>query len=170
VPARPILRYGAPLLHRSADPVVTIDASTAKAIDDLIDTMHNAPGIGLAAPQIGLDHRILAVDLSVGQQPEDLIVLINPTFLSQEGLQLDEEGCLSVPGFRATVARPARVTIGGLDRHGMPQSIAADGLLARALHHEMDHLDGILFVDRLRHMKRWLIVRRIEAMRAQGEW
>jgi peptide deformylase len=170
VPSRPILRYGAPLLHRPANLVMTIDASTRNAIEDLIDTMHNAPGIGLAAPQIGLGHRILVVDLSVGQRPADLIVLINPIVLSQDGLQLDEEGCLSVPGFRATVARPACVTIGGLDRHGVRQSISADGLLARALHHEMDHLDGILFVDRLRHMKRWLIVRRIEAMRVQGEW
>jgi peptide deformylase len=139
-------------------------------IDDLIETMHRAPGVGLAAPQIGVNRRVFVVDLSVGQRPMDLIVLVNPEFSEREGLQLEEEGCLSVPGFNATVPRPARAVVRGLDRDGCAVAVEGQGLLARALQHEIDHLAGRLFVDRVRPVRRRLIEREIRRLRDRGRW
>jgi peptide deformylase len=136
----------------------------------MAETMYAAPGIGLAAPQIGVPLRIFVIDLSVGRDPSGLITLINPVFVTREGLQLEDEGCLSVPGFTATVQRPARAIVKGLDRDGREQQLEGTGLLARAFQHEMDHLDGRLFVDRLRGIKRDLIVRKIRKLTRQGEW
>lgn len=167
---RPILRYGEGVLHRRADPVEQITPEIGRLIDDMVETMYAAPGIGLAAPQIGVPLRVFVVDLSVGRQASDLIVLINPEFVAREGMQLEEEGCLSVPGFSATVARPARVVVKGQDRDGREREIEGTGLLARALQHEMDHLEGTLFVDRLRGIKRDLIVRRILKLKRAGKW
>ena len=167
---RPILRHGAEVLHRPARPVAALDADVQALIDDLIVTMHEAPGVGLAAPQVGVDLRVFVVDLSVGRVPGDVIVLVNPAFTEREGLQLEEEGCLSVPGFNATVPRPARAVVRGLDRHGQPVAVEGTGLLARALQHEMDHLDGHLFLDRLRPIRRRLMERAIRKRRACGRW
>lgn len=167
---RPILRYGEAVLHRRADPVEAITPEIQRLIDDLIDTMYAAPGIGLAAPQVGVPLRIFVIDPSLGRQASDLVVLINPEFVEREGMQLEEEGCLSVPGFTATVARPARAVVRGLDREGEERRLEATGLLARAVQHEMDHLDGTLFVDRLRGLKRDLIVRRIMKLKRAGKW
>jgi peptide deformylase len=167
---RPILRYGEGVLHRRADPVDAITPEIDRLVDDLIETMYAAPGIGLAAPQIGVPLRVFVIDLSAGRQADDLLVLINPQFVEREGMQLEEEGCLSVPGFTATVARPARAVVKGLDRAGRERQIEATGLLARAVQHEMDHLDGTLFVDRLRGIKRDLIVRRIMKLKRAGKW
>jgi peptide deformylase len=128
-------------------------------IADMIDTMHAAPGIGLAAPQVGEALRVVVLDLSVGARPDDLLVLINPEWVSREGMQLEEESCLSLPGLSATVARPARVVVRGQDRGGQTIEVAGDGLLARALQHEIDHLDGLLFIDRLRGIQRRLLLR-----------
>jgi peptide deformylase len=139
-------------------------------IDDMIDTVYAAPGVGLAAPQIGASQRIFVIDLSVGKVPSEQIVLMNPAFVRREGMQLAEEGCLSVPGFHATVPRPASVTVRGLDREGRERVVEAEGFLARAIQHEMDHLDGILFVDRLRNVQRRLILRRIASLRRNGQW
>jgi len=139
-------------------------------IDDMIETVYAAPGVGIAAPQLGVAHRIFVVDLSVGKVPSERIVLMNPEFVRREGMQLAEEGCLSVPGFHATVPRPASVTVRGLDREGRERIVDAEGFLARAIQHEMDHLDGILFVDRLRGVQRRLILRRIESLRRHGQW
>jgi peptide deformylase len=139
-------------------------------IDDMIDTVYAAPGVGLAAPQVGVGHRIVVIDLSIGKVPSEQIVLMNPEFVRREGMQLQEEGCLSVPGFHATVPRPALVTVRGLDREGRERVVEAQGFLARAIQHEMDHLDGILFVDRLRSVQRRLILRRIESLRKSGQW
>jgi peptide deformylase len=136
----------------------------------MIETAYAAPGVGLAAPQIGVSQRILVVDLSVGKVPSDQIVLMNPAFVERAGMQLEEEGCLSVPGFHATVPRPATVTVRGLDREGRERTVEAEGFLARAIQHEMDHLNGILFVDRLRSVQRRLILRRIESLRRHGQW
>jgi len=167
---RPILKYGQHPLHEPATPIETIDAELHSLIDDMIETMYAAPGIGLAAPQIGVPRRLFVVDLSVGRSARDLIVMINPRFVSREGMQTEEEGCLSVPGFNATVVRPARAVITGLDREGREQTVESQDLLARAFHHEMDHLDGALFVDRLRGIKRDMIVRKIHKLRRTGKW
>jgi peptide deformylase len=114
--------------------------------------------------------RIFVVDVSVGRNPADLITFVNPEFVEREGMQLEEEGCLSVPGFNATVARPARAVVRGLNRDGGEQVVEGTGLLARAFQHEMDHLDGKVFVDRLRGLQKDLIVRRIKKLSRTGKW
>jgi len=167
---RPILKYGDAPLHERARPVDGVTPDIDRLVDDLIDTMYAAPGIGLAAPQIGVPLRVFVVDLSVGRDPAGLMVMINPEFVEREGLQLEEEGCLSVPGFNATVVRPGRVLVRGLDRRGQPHEREGTGLLARAFQHEFDHLDGTLFVDRLRGIKRDLIVRKIKKLTRAGKW
>ncbi len=167
---RPILKHGAPVLHEPAGVVTAFTLDVDRLIDDMIETMYAAPGIGLAAPQIGVPLRIFVVDLSIGRDPSGLIVMVNPEFASREGMQLEEEGCLSAPGFNATVVRPSRAVVRGLDRHGQPQEREATELLARAFQHEMDHLDGLLFIDRLRGIKRDLIVRKIKKLARAGKW
>jgi peptide deformylase len=167
---RPILRYGEPPLHRPAEPVTAFDDGLQQLVDDLIQTMYAAPGVGLAATQVGVPLRVFVVDLSLGRNPAELIVMINPEFVERDGVQLEEEGCLSVPGFNATVVRPARAVLRGVDRREQPQTIEATGLLARAFQHEMDHLDGTVFVDRLRGIKRDVIVRKIQKLRRSGKW
>ena len=167
---RPILKYGDATLHDHARRVDALTAEIDRIVDDMIETMYAAPGIGLAAPQIGLPLRILVIDLSAGRDPAGLIVMVNPEVAERDGVQLEEEGCLSVPGFNATVVRPARVVVKGLDRHGNEQQREGTGLLARAFQHEIDHLDGTLFVDRLRGIKRDLIVKRIRKLTRAGRW
>lgn len=167
---RPILKYGDSLLHGPARPVEALTADVDGIIEDMIETMYAAPGIGLAAPQIGVPLRIFVVDVSIGRDPEGLIVMINPEVAEREGMQLEEEGCLSVPGFDATVVRPQRVVLKGRDRSWTEETREGTGLLARAFQHEMDHLDGTLFVDRLRGIKRDLIVRRIRKLARAGKW
>ena len=167
---RPILKYGDPLLHEPAQPVEAVTLEIDRLVDDMIETMYAAPGVGLAAPQVGVALRIFVVDISIGHDPSALTVFVNPEFVERDGVQLEEEGCLSVPGFNATVVRPSRVVIRGLDRASRVQQQEASGLLARAFQHEMDHLDGTLFVDRLRGIKRDLIVRRIKKLTRAGKW
>ncbi len=167
---RPILRYGERPLHQPAADVTTFDADLDRLIDDMIETMYAAPGVGLAATQIGVPLRVFVVDVSVGRNPSDLHVVVNPEMVSLDGMQLEEEGCLSVPGFNATVVRPARAVVRGRDRLGQEQSIAGTDLLARALQHELDHLEGTVFVDRLRGIKRDLIVRKIQKLKRTGKW
>jgi peptide deformylase len=167
---RPIVRYGADVLHAPAAAVGELTSEIQQMIDDMIQTMYAAPGIGLAAPQIGLPLRIFVCDLSVGRNAPELMTFINPEFVEREGMQLEEEGCLSVPGFNATVARPAHAVIKGLDREGHERSVEASGLLARCFQHEMDHLEGTLFVDRLRGLQKDLIVRRIKKLSRAGKW
>jgi len=167
---RPIVKYGDQTLHRAAERVDAVTPELQVLIDDMIDTMYAAPGIGLAAPQVGVGLRLFVVDISVGRRPDDLLVFINPEFVEREGMQLEEEGCLSVPGFTATVARPSRVVVKGLDRHGKEQLVEGKDLLARAFQHEMDHLEGTLFVNRLRGIKRDIIGRKIHKLTRAGEW
>jgi len=167
---RPILRYGDRQLHDAASDVATFDDNLQRLIDDMIETMYAAPGVGLAATQVGVPLRLFVVDVSLGRDPKGLIVMINPHFVMRDGMQLEEEGCLSVPGFNATVVRPARVTVKGLDRHGQEQTIEGTTLLARAFQHEIDHLDGMVFIDRLRGIKRDMIVRKIQKLRRTGKW
>ena len=167
---RPILKFGEGPLHVPAADVGELTADIQKLIDDMIETMYAAPGIGLAAPQIGVSLRILVIDLSLGHKADDLLVFINPEFVELEGMQLEEEGCLSVPGFTATVARPLRAVVRGLDRSGALHTVEGKELLARALQHEMDHLDGKLFLDRVRGIKRDLIVKKIRKLARAGKW
>ena len=167
---RPILKYGDSILHEKARVVDAITPDIDRLVDDMIETMYAAPGVGLAAPQVGVQLRIFVVDVSVGRDPGGLLVMINPEFVERDGVQLEEEGCLSVPGFNATVMRPMRVVVKGLDRHGQDYQHEGNGLLARAFQHEMDHLDGALFVDRLRGIKRDLIVRKIRKLSRAGKW
>jgi peptide deformylase len=167
---RPILKYGDQLLHTPAQPVATVTPEIDRLITDMIETMYAAPGIGLAAPQVGASLRLFVVDLSLGRDPQGLIVMINPVFVTRSGMQLEEEGCLSVPGFNATVVRPEHAVVKGLDRNGTEQEREGSGLLARAFQHEMDHLDGTLFVDHLRGIKRDLIVRKIRKLARSGKW
>jgi peptide deformylase len=167
---RPILRFGEAILGESARPVGDITQDIESLIDDMIETMYAAPGIGLAAPQVGAALRIFVLDLSLGRDPEALHVMINPEFVERDGMQLEEEGCLSLPGFTATVARPQRVVVKGLNRQGNEYQLEGTGLLARALQHEMDHLNGCLFVDRLRGISKELIVRKIKKLSKAGKW
>ena len=167
---RPILRYGDHLLHERAQPVEVITPEIEQLIDDMIETMYAAPGVGLAAPQIGVPLRIFVVDVSLGRDPAGPIVMVNPEFVSRDGMQLEEEGCLSVPGFNATVVRPMRVVVKGLDRAGQAHERDGTDLLARAFQHEMDHLDRTLFIDHLRGIKRDLILRRIRKLTRAGKW
>ncbi len=167
---RPILRYGAPVLQQKAVPVAAITSEIDALIDDMRETMHAAAGVGLAAPQVGESLRLCLVDLSGGSRADQMLILINPDVVEREGLQLKEEGCLSVPGIEATVPRPLRLTVRAQDRDGDVREIRAEGLLARAIQHEVDHLDGILFLDRLRPVHRWVITRRITRLRRAGKW
>jgi peptide deformylase len=167
---RPILKFGEAPLHDPAVEVRELTDDVQKLIDDMIETMYAAPGVGLAAPQVGIPLRIFVVDLSVGHQAGDLMVFVNPVFVERDGMQLEEEGCLSVPGFNATVARPQRVVVRGLDRGGDERTVEGKDLLARAFQHEMDHLDGKLFLDRVRGIKRDLIVTKIRKLARAGKW
>jgi len=167
---RPILRYGTDVLHLPARPVEHVTPDIERLVDDMIDTMYAAPGVGLAAPQVGVPLRLFVADISLGRDPSGLLVMINPSFVERDGMQLEEEGCLSVPEFTATVVRPSRVVLTGLDRHGVEYQREATGLLARAFQHEMDHLDGTLFIDRLRGIKRDIIQRKIRKLSRAGKW
>ena len=166
----PILKYGDDTLHAPAAPVAAITGEVDRLSGNMIETMYAAPGIGLAAPQVGVPLRIFVVDLSLGHNTKELIVMVNPQFVERDGMQLEDEGCLSVPGFNATVVRPSRVVVKGLDRTGQEHQREGTDLLARAFQHEMDHLDGMLFVDRLRGIKRDLIVRKIRKLTRAGRW
>ena len=167
---RPILKYGDTPLHGPAAEVGQITGDILKVIDDMIDTMYAAPGIGLAAPQVGVPLRIFVIDLSMGHNAGELMTFINPAFVEREGMQLEEEGCLSVPGFNATVASPLRAVVKGVDRHGQEITVEGKELMARAFQHEMDHLDGLLFLDRVRGIKRDLIVKKIRKLTRAGKW
>jgi peptide deformylase len=167
---RPLVRYGSAGLNQHAAAVTTFDESLDRLITDMVDTMYAAPGIGLAAPQIGVPLRVTVIDLTAGKKGGELLALINPEFVERDGMQLEEEGCLSLPGFNATVARPSRAVVRALDRTGKERVIEGTGLLARALQHEIDHLDGLLFLDRLRGIRRDLIVRKIRKLQRAGRW
>jgi peptide deformylase len=167
---RPIVRYGADVLHQPAAPVEAVTPEIQALVDDMIQTMYAAPGVGLAAPQVGVGVRIFVCDISLGRSAGELLAFINPSFVERDGMQLEEEGCLSAPGFNATVARPSRAVLKGLDRNGEEQTVEATGLLARCFQHEMDHLDGMLFIDRLRGLQKDLIVRKIKKLARAGKW
>jgi peptide deformylase len=146
---RPIVKWGHPTLHTASAPVQAINGEIALLTEDMVATMYAAPGIGLAAPQIDVPLRVIVIDLSVGEDRSQLIKLVNPEIVEQEGEQREEEGCLSVPTYYGTPVRPARVTVKGLDLDGKERTYTATELLARAFCHEIDHLNGLLFLDRV---------------------
>jgi len=172
-PARkiyPIVKYGDPILEKPGAPVKKFDAELEQLAEDMFASMYAAQGVGLAAPQIGLSLRIAVVDVTGGKNPEAKIVLANPEIIHAEGEVREEEGCLSVPGFRGYVLRPQFVTIKAQNAKGEEFEIRGENLLARAFCHEIDHLNGILFLQHLSMLKRDLIRRKIKKLRKQGEW
>jgi len=150
--------------------VKEFDGALATLVKDMVETMYAAPGIGLAAPQIGVPLRVIVIDLSVGEEKGALITVVNPEFVEREGEQRHEEGCLSVPGFGGTPVRPARVVVKGLDPDGRERVYTATDLLARAFCHEIDHIDGLLFVDRLTPLKRDLMKRKLRKKVRSDDW
>jgi len=149
-----IKKYPERILKEKTAPVVDIDSSIQRLIDDMIETMYAAQGVGLAANQVGVSKRLCVIDISVADDKTPLIVLINPEIVQKKGSIEIEEGCLSVPEYRAKVKRAEEVLVKGLDRKGKPVEVAGGALLARALQHEIDHLDGLLFIDRMSPIKR----------------
>jgi len=159
---------GSPVLRREAREVVSIDPELRKLIDDMFDTMYAAEGIGLAGPQVGVEKRVLVVDLNDEEHPR--FALVNPTCVERSTVtEKGEEGCLSIPGVSALVDRPISVTVEGLDARGEPVRIEAEGLLARCLQHEIDHLDGILFIDRLSSLKRSMLLKKYRSLQSEEE-
>jgi peptide deformylase len=169
VAIRDLVRWGDERLLAANDEVVESDG-LGRLIADLVETCHAAPGIGLAAPQIGVNRRVAIIDLSVGEDPSAVIILVNPVVVSAVGDQREEEGCLSVPDVSEKVVRPARVVVEAADASLRVREIEGTGLLARALCHETDHLNGMLFVDRLRGLKKEMTWRKMERRRARGAW
>jgi len=166
----PIVKYGDPVLEKPARPVSKFDAELEELAEDMFATMYAAQGIGLAAPQIGKSVRIAVVDVTGGKNPEARIVLVNPEITHGEGEKREEEGCLSIPGFRGYVVRPQFVTVKAQNVKGEPFEIRGEDLLARAFCHEIDHLNGVLFLQHLSMLKRDLIKRKIKKLKKQGEW
>ncbi len=159
---REIIKIGADILARKSAPIDVIDDEIRALARDMVETMHAAPGIGLSAPQIDSGVRLITVDLSIGENPDELHILINPEITAQEGSCVREEGCLSVPEVWEKVTRPQKITVRGLDLEGKEKTVEAEDLLARAFCHEIDHLEGKLFVDRLSPLKRGLIRKRFK--------
>jgi peptide deformylase len=167
---RDIVRFGDPRLTAVNAEVDPRDPEIQALLADMLATCHAAPGIGLAAPQIGVNRRVALVDLSVGADPAQVIILINPVVLEAAGEQREEEGCLSVPDVTEKVERPARVVVRAADKDGAVREVEGTGLLARALCHETDHLNGMLFLQHLRGLKREMVLRRLDKARAKGLW
>ncbi len=167
---RDIIRYGDPRLLASNDEVDPVAEDLSGLIADMVETCHAAPGVGLAAPQLGVNKRVAIIDLSAGADPNALVVLVNPVVIEASGEQKEEEGCLSVPDIAEKAVRPARVRVRAADASGVVREIEGTGLLARALCHETDHLNGTLFVDRLRGLKRELTWRKIRRQKEKGIW
>src|SRR5215471_13437091 len=166
----PIVKYGDPILEKSTPLLSKFDAELAELTEDMFASMYAAQGVGLAAPQIGLSIRLAVVDVTGGKNPEAKIVLANPEVIHAEGEKREEEGCLSIPGFRGCVVRPQFVTVQAQDAKGQSFEMRGEDLLARAFCHEIDHLNGILFLQHLSLLKRDLIKRKIKKLKKQGEW
>jgi peptide deformylase len=166
----PIVKFPDPILQRRTESVTGFDDDLRRLVDDMFESMYAAHGIGLAAPQIGIPKRLTVIDLSFQKNPEDKIALINPEVVTKEGKIYEEEGCLSLPDIREKVARAAKVKIRAQDLEGHWFERDADDLLARAFQHEIDHLDGILFIFRISALKRDFVLRKIRKLQRAGEW
>ncbi len=166
----PIVKYGQTVLETPAEAVTAFDAELEKLIADMFETMYAANGVGLAAPQIGISKRLCVIDTSCGDDPGAKLVLANPVIVSEEGREVLEEGCLSLPDFRAKTPRAARVTVRAQDAHGEEFTRTGEGLLARAFCHETDHLNGMLFIQHLSMLKRDSIRRKVKKLMKAGDW
>lgn len=167
---REIVKYPEPVLQRPTEKITEFNEELRTLAADMFESMYKAQGIGLAAPQIGIGKRITVIDLSNQKNPEDKLVLVNPEIVHREGRQVEEEGCLSLPDIREKVVRAAKVRVRAQDLEGNWKELEGTELLARAFQHEIDHLDGVLFLWRLSGLKRDLILRRIRKMQKTGEW
>ena len=165
-----VVKYPEPVLQQPGEPVTEFNDELRGFVADLFETMYAAKGIGLAAPQVAVSRRITVIDLSGGKNPEEKLVLINPEIIAREGKQYEEEGCLSFPDIREKVARAAKVRIRAQDENGNWFEMDGEELLARAFQHEIDHLDGMLFIFRMSGLKRDMIVRRIRKAQREGTW
>jgi peptide deformylase len=165
-----VVKYPDPVLSKPAETVTEFNADIARLVDEMFDSMYAAQGIGLAAPQINISKRITVIDVSFKERPEDKLALINPVILDREGKQIEEEGCLSLPEIREKVTRAAWVKVRAQNVKGETFEVEGEELLARALQHEIDHLNGILFIDHLSRLKRDLVQRRIKKLQKNGEW
>ena len=166
----PIVKYGNPVLETPAQPVTQFDDELRKLVDDMFESMYAAHGVGLAAPQIGISQRITVIDITFKEDPEAKLVLINPVIVKTEGRQRSSEGCLSLPDFREEVTRPNLVTVRAQGLDGTWSEHSGEGLLARALLHETDHLNGKLYIGHISALKRDLIKRKIRKLVRAGEW
>ena len=166
----PILRYPHEILLTESDEVRAITPDLERLVQDMIETMHAAPGVGLAANQVGVTRRVAVVDLSCGEDPGQILTLINPRVIESSGAYVEDEGCLSLPGFTERVKRPERAVIEAMDLGGKVRTLEATGLLARAFNHEIDHLHGRLFIEHLSALKRRLIKKKVQKRLKSGDW
>jgi len=166
----PIVKFGDPVLEQKAAPVTKFDDELKKLTEDMFESMYAAQGVGLAAPQIGVARHLAVIDVTVGKNPDAKIVLANPQIIHVEGEQREEEGCLSLPGFRGHVMRPKFVTVRAQNAAGEWFEMRGEGLLARAFCHETDHLNGILFIQHLSMLRRDMIKRKIKKLKKAGDW
>jgi peptide deformylase len=167
---RPIVLFGDEVLEKPAEVVTNISDAEIQLVQDMVETMYRAPGVGLAANQVGVSKRIMVTDPTGGENRNELITLVNPEIVSAYGEQFEDEGCLSVPGFTSAVLRPKTVVLKGVDLDGKEIMVEGKDLLARAFCHEMDHLNGVFFLDHLSFIKRDIIKRKIRKLMKQGEW
>jgi peptide deformylase len=167
---REIVKYPDPILQRPTEPVTEFNDELRALVDDMFESMYAAQGIGLAAPQIGVSKRLTVIDLSFQKDPKEKIVLINPEIIHKEGKQVEEEGCLSLPDIREKVSRAFKVRVRAQDLKENWFEIDGEELLARAFQHEIDHLDGVLFIFRVSALKRDLLLRKIRKLQRAGEW
>jgi peptide deformylase len=165
-----VVKWPDPVLAKPGEKVTVFDAKLKKLTEEMFESMYVAQGIGLAAPQIAISKRITVIDVSFKKNPADRIVLINPEIVEREGKQVEEEGCLSLPEIREKVSRAAKVKVRAQDVTGKWFEMEGEELLGRAIHHEIDHLDGVLFIDRLSRLKRDLVIRKIKKLIKNGEW
>ncbi len=165
-----ITKYGHPVLETVAEPITDFGPTLHKLVDDMFETMYSAKGVGLAAPQVNVSRRLTVIDVSSGTRPEDKLVLINPKIIRLDGSQVGEEGCLSIPGFREDVKRALTATVRAQNAKGEHFEVTGEELLARAMQHEIDHLNGILFIQHLSLLKRDLIKRKVKKLQKAGEW
>jgi peptide deformylase len=165
-----VVKWPEPVLAKKGEPVTVFDAKLRQLVEEMFESMYAAQGIGLAAPQISISKRLTVIDVSFKKNPKDRIVLINPEIIERTGKQVEEEGCLSLPEIREKVNRAAKVKVRAQNEHGEWFELEGEELLARAIQHEIDHLDGILFLDRLSRLKRDLVIRKIKKLIKAGEW